>query len=99
MPHFTVQHLRAEQLGEAGALLRLAGYGTDLAEWEREARAVMQRGGGILVARAADGSAHGLATYEIAGASIAVARLVSFDLSRKRHARAALVDALERIAS
>jgi hypothetical protein len=99
MPHFTVHHLREDQLAEAGGVLRLAGDPAALEAWQREARGVIARGGGVLVARAADGSAHALATYELAGDALAVARLVSFDLNRKQPARIALVDALGLIAA
>jgi hypothetical protein len=99
MPHFTVHHLRTEQLAESGAILRLAGDRAALDSWHREARSLIGRGGGVLVARAADGSAHALATYELAGDTLAVTRLVSFDLSRKQPARLALVDALGMIAA
>lgn len=71
--------------------------------WEDEAHQLMNRGGGILAARAPDGSIHGVATYECVhrprtGCVLAVGRLVTFELSRKQPAREALCDALHVIA-
>ena len=104
MPHFTVEHLREEQLAEAGAFLQLAGAGSVPEWWKNEARALMGRGGGVLVARTIDGSVHGLATYEVAkrrhtGRVLAVARLVSFELSGKQPAKNALINALDLISA
>lgn len=86
MPHFTVEHLREDQLAEAGAFVQITGGDWVPEWWETEAVELIRRGGGVLVARAADGSVHGLATYEVVkrphtGREFAVARLVSFELS------------------
>jgi hypothetical protein len=104
MPHFTVEHLRDDQLAEAGPVLRLSSSEFMPEWWESEARALIGRGGGVLVARTLDGSIHGLATYEVvkqphAGRVLSVPRLVSFELSRKQPAKCALTGALQRIAA
>ncbi|MEO8453690.1 MAG: hypothetical protein ABI454_00885 [Sphingomicrobium sp.] len=104
MPHFTVEHLREDQLAEARAFVQITG-GDSLPEWwETEAVELIGRGGGVLVARAGDGSVHGLATYEVVkrphmARVLAVARLVSFELSRKQPAKQALIHALDPISA
>ena len=72
--------------------------------WLTEAAALIERGGGILAARAPDGSVHGVATYEVArkgllGRVLAVDTLITFELSRRAPARHALHEALELLAN
>jgi ribosomal protein S3 len=56
----------------------------------------------VLVARAADGSIHGVATYERIATSrgqlLTVEKLITFELNRRKPARRALCEALDRIA-
>lgn len=99
MSHFTIEHLREGQLAEAGAFLRLTGAESVPGWWENEVRELLGRGGGILAARAADGTLHGLATYEVVrrrhtGRVLEVARLVSFELNRRQPVKHALIHAL-----
>ena len=71
-----------------------------LAGGSRQATDLIERGGGILAARAPDGTIHGVATYEVAkkallGRVLAVDTLITFELSRRAPARRALCDALD----
>jgi hypothetical protein len=57
----------------------------------------------VLVARAADGSIHGLATYESVerpdgGRLLGVGKLITFELNRKEPVRHALCEALDLLA-
>lgn len=102
MTHFTVEQLSEGQLGEAEAMMRIAGHDSPPGWWGSEAGALMRRGGGVLAVRSGDGALHGLATYEVvkrqrSGRVLAVETLVSFDLSRKQPVKQALVCALELI--
>jgi hypothetical protein len=104
MPHFTVEHLREDELAEAGAFLRIADGESIPGWWENEARQLIRRGGGVLVARSGHGAMHGLASYELvkrkhSGRVIAVTRLLSFDLSRRQPAKQALLRALDLISA
>lgn len=103
MPAFKIEHLSQLQLEEAWPVLCLGGVELLDDWWLREARELIERGGGVLVARAPDGTIHGVATYECVrragvGPVLAVERLVSFELSRKAPARNALHEALALIA-
>lgn len=99
MASFIIEHLSEEQLGEAWPLLMTTGAEPVSDWWTAEAFDLLGRGGGILAARASDGSIHGIATYEIvkrgrSGPMLAVARLVTFELSGKEPVKRALTDAL-----
>ena len=104
MPELTIEHLDEQKLLDAWPLLRSAGVESLPDWWENEASALMDRGGGVLAARAADGSVHGVATYECVhrprtGSVLAVDRLVTFELNRKEPVKEALGGALHMIAS
>jgi hypothetical protein len=104
MPAFTIEHLDEQKLLDAWPILRAAGAEPLPDWWENEARALLGRGGGVLAARAPDGSVHGIATYECVhrprtGSVLAVDRLVTFELSRKEPVKEALGGALHMIAS
>jgi len=104
MPAFTIEHLDEQNLLDAWPLLRSAGAEPLPAWWQNEARALLGRGGGVLAARAPDGSIHGIATYECvrrarAGSVLAVDRLVTLELNRKEPVKQALGGALHMIAS
>jgi hypothetical protein len=104
MPAFTIEHLDESRLLDAWPVLRAAGAEPLPDWWEIEALELMQRGGGVLAARAPDGSVHGVATYECvhrprAGSMLAVDRLMTFELNRKEPVKAALCEAIYRIAA
>jgi len=104
MPAFTIEHLDTGKLLDAWPVLRSAGAEPLPDWWETEALYLMERGGGVLVARAPDGSVHGVATYECvhrpgAGSVLAVDRLVTFELNRKEPVKEALCEAIRRMAS
>src|SRR6476469_2081587 len=103
MPAFTIEHLDEHKLLDAWPLLRSAGVEPLPDWWENEALVLMRRGGGVLAARAPDGSVHGVATYECvhrprAGSVLAVDRLLTFELNRKEPVKAALCEAIHRMA-
>ena len=98
MPRFTVDHLVTKQLDEAWPLVRMAGAHVEPSWWRTEAEEVVSRGGGVLAARAADGSIHGIATYEPDACGLAVERLLTFELNRNAPCRQALCAALEILA-
>lgn len=104
MPPFTIDQLDDGNLLDAWPVLRLASSEAIPDWWEHEARALMDRGGGVLAARAPNGSVHGIATYECvhrqrAGSMLAVDRLVTFELNRKQPIKEALCEALYAIAA
>ena len=104
MPAFTIEHLDEEKLLDAWPLLRSRGSDPLPDWWTNEALELMGRGGGVLAARAPDGSVHGVATYECVhrprrGPVLAVNRLVTFELNRKEPVKEALAGALHMIAS
>lgn len=100
MQRLRVEQLSHDQFAEAGAIMQLGA--TRCSSWERDARALIARGGGVLGARAADGLLHGVATYEvIVGEDVerllAVERLISLELSGRQPVKRQLLEALERI--
>jgi hypothetical protein len=104
MPRFAIEHLSDDRLPDAWPIVRMSHSHATADWWMSEASALIERGGGILAARAADGSIHGIATYEIVrkalvGRVLAVDTLISFELSRRAPARRALDEALELLAS
>jgi hypothetical protein len=103
MPPFSIVHLDERNVLDAWPVLRSTGAVVVADWWEDEVHQLMNRGGGILAARAADGSIHGVATYECVhrprtGCVLAVGRLVTIELSRKQPVKEALCDALHVIA-
>jgi hypothetical protein len=104
MPAFAIEHLGEQELLDAWPILRSANAQPLPNWWENEARELIGRGGGVLAARADDGSVHGVATYECvhrprAGSVLAVDRLVTFELNRREPVKEALCDALYVIAA
>ena len=104
MAHFAIEHLSEDQLLEGWPVVSISHSHASPDWWLSEAAALIERGGGILAARAPDGSIHGIATYEVArkallGRVLAVDTLIAFELSRRAPARHALCEALELLAS
>lgn len=100
MARFAIEHLSEDQLVEAWPVVRMSNSRANADWWASEAAALVGRGGGILAARAPDGSIHGIATYEVVrkallGRVLAVDTLITFELSRRAPARHALCDALD----
>ncbi len=100
MAQFTIEHLSEDRLLDGWPVVRMAHSHANDEWWLSEAAALIGRGGGILAARAPDGTIHGVATYEVAkkallGRVLAVDTLMTFELSRRAPARHALCDALE----
>ena len=103
MANFTIEHLTSDQLAEAWPVVRMSNSHANADWWMSEAVALIDRGGGVIAARATDGTIHGVATYEIAskariGRVLWVDLLISFELSRRAPARHALYEALELLA-
>ena len=104
MAQFVIEQLSEGELLEAWPVVQQCNSHANAAWWISEAIALMERGGGVLAARAPDGSIHGVATYEVTkkallGRVLAVDTLITFELSRRAPARHALYDALELLAS
>lgn len=103
MPILTIAHLDEEHLLDAWPILHVAGGEVQRLWWENEARALLGRGGGILAARAADGTVYGVATYECAHRDaesvLAVDRLVALELNGNEPVKRALRGAIDEIAS
>lgn len=103
MAHFTVENLQKDRLGEAWPVVRTSGLEANLDWWLTDAAGLIDRGGGVLVARAPNGSIHGVAAYEavhrppLAGV-LAVEMLITFELNRRAPARRSLCEALEQVA-
>jgi hypothetical protein len=98
--HISIERLSEERVQEAWPVLLMSRAVLTPDWWQNEARALIRRGGGVLVARAIDGSIHGLATYECVEPPrcrrlLAVERLVTVELNRTQPTRAALRDCLE----
>jgi hypothetical protein len=103
MPNFAIEHLSADQLSEAWPILHATRAEPVAQWWENDAKDLIRRGGGVLVARAADGRIRGLATYESVerpheGRLLEVGKLITFELSRKEPIRHALCKALDLLA-
>ena len=95
MAHFTVENLQKERLGEAWPVVQTSGLEANLDWWLTDAARLIDRGGGVLVARAPDGSIHGVATYGLAGKPpearvLTVDLLLTFELNGRAPARRAL---------
>ena len=100
MAQFTIEHLSEDVLLHAWPIVRMSHSLAKPGWWLSEATDLIERGGGILAARAPDGTIHGVATYEVAkkallGRVLAVDTLITFELSRRAPARRALCDALD----
>ena len=104
MPQFEIDHLNRDELLDAWPVVRMSDSLANCDWWISEAAELIERGGGILAARALDGNIHGVATYEVArkplvGRVLNVDALVTFELSRRAPVRHALYKALELLAS
>jgi hypothetical protein len=104
MARFAIEHLSGGELLEAWPVVRMSDAHANCEWWLSEAADLIERGGGILAARAPDGTLHGIATYAVTrkpllGRVLAVDTLTTFELSRRAPARNALCDALELLAS
>ena len=100
MPNLTVTELDQANCGEAWPLVRLASPHWLLGKWKDHARALWQRGGGVLGARTESGGLLGVATYEPVerrhlGMVLNVETLVAFELSRREPVRRALCETLD----
>ena len=100
MAQFAIEHLTEDRLPEAWPVVCMSHLHASAEWWISEASALIGRGGGVLAARAPDGTIHGVATYEVAkkgvlGRVLDVGTLVTFELSRRAPARHALCDALD----
>ena len=104
MPQFAIEQLSEDQLPEAWPVVGMSHAHAKAAWWISEGAALIRRGGGVLAARAPDGTMHGIATYEVTrkarlGRVLAVDTLITFELSRRAPARHALCEALEMLAT
>lgn len=100
MSKFAIELLSEDRLAEAWPVVCMSHSHANADWWISEGSALIGRGGGVLTARALDGTIHGVATYEVAkkgvlGRVLAVSTLVTFELSRRAPARHALCDALD----
>lgn len=104
MQRFAIDHLNGDELIDAWPVVRMSDAHANCDWWLSEAEALIERGGGILAARAPDGNIHGISTYAVArkphlGRVLAIDVLVTFELSCRAPARLALCEALELLAS
>lgn len=104
MRQITIEQLDKGQLVEAWPLVRMAATHTSADWWIGDATLLMERGGGILAARAPGGAIHGIATYEVArkygfGRVLAVSTLLAFELSGRAPVKRMLCDSLKAIAA
>jgi hypothetical protein len=104
MGQFAIEHLSEDRLAEAWPVIQQSHSHANAGWWISEGTALLERGGGILAARASDGTVHGVATYEVArkgllGRVLEVDLLIAFELSRRAPVRHALCDALEILTS
>lgn len=103
MPRFTVIQVGADRLDSTLPLVRMAAPLTSAPQWSRYVAALSAGGGGLLAAFARDGRPHGIAAYRIEddlarGRTLRVEPMVTFEINRSGPARAALCEALERLA-
>ena len=103
MPQFTVSHLQDDRLEEILPLLRMAAPLATAGRWRDFVRWTASNDGGILAAVAGDGRPHGIAAYRIEeslihGRTMRVDPMVTFEINRSAPVRAALCEALERLA-
>lgn len=98
--HISIERLSEERLQEAWPVLSMSKAELTPDWWQNEARALIRRGGGVLVARSIDGLVHGLATYECVEPTrsrrlLSVERLITVELNRAQPTKLALRDCLE----
>lgn len=104
MSCFAIEHLDGDHLVDAWPVVRMSEAYANCDWWMSEAKALAERGGGILVARAPGRNIHGVATYAVTrkplfGRALVVDTLVTFELIRRAPARQALYEALELLAN
>ena len=104
MRNMTIEKLDNGRLTDAWPLLRIAGAHPNVDWWINEASSVIQRGGGILAARAASGAIHGIATYELTkrfarGSMLEIRTLFTLELSSRAPAKAMLRNSLYSLAA
>ncbi|HJP67983.1 MAG TPA: hypothetical protein VJ846_03690 [Sphingomicrobium sp.] len=100
---FKVKALATEELSEVWPIVRSSGDYANEDWWIAEASRVIANGGGVLVARAADGCLHAVASFERPERpghdALVVRTLITFELSPNEPARTAVLNALKRIAT
>lgn len=100
--HFNITSLDIAKVGEAWPIVRSSCAHANEDWWIAEAAQVIAGGGGVLVARAADGCVHAVASFEAPEQAdqrtLIVRTLVTFELSSNEPAKSALIAALKRIA-
>lgn len=99
MPHFLTSALDEERFDEALPLVRMAIPGLDRQRWRTHCRQMARQGGGVLAA-AADGALHGIASWRPdedlrLGRVLRVEMIVTLELSDANPVRAALCETLE----
>ena len=102
MNHFRVANLDQDELLLAWPLVRASEPMLELEGWRLRGEMLIECGGGVLAARSADGTIHGVATYEVVerlvfGSILHVATIVTFELTRHDYARQALTAYLHRV--
>lgn len=102
MPDLHIAELQLDQLALAWPLASRGASAGNLGSWLARMGELIERGGGILAARAEDGLIHGIAVYEPVGRPRAqrvlqVDTLVTFELSRRAPVEHALCQALNRL--
>jgi hypothetical protein len=101
---FTVRALKKNELVAAWPIVRSSNLHANLDWWLTAAAELIAGDGGVLVALAQDGTIHGVATFKAPdnparGHALEIPMLITFELSSRAPARAALVKVLERIAT
>lgn len=100
---FKIEALKTRALHDAWPLVRTSGVYANEDWWTAEACDVIGAGGGVLVARAADGCVHAVTSFQPVNRegerTLAVRRLITLELTSNEPARTALLAALERIAT
>lgn len=103
LQQISVEGLGTNKLSDAWVLARSSGAYPNEDWWIAEGSDIIARGGGVLAARAADATLHGIATFhgptQQNGDRLVVSMLLTFELSPSAPARTALLDCLERIAT
>jgi|SRR5947209_17451888 len=102
MPNFTIEQLQHDHLCDAWPLVRMSGLEASVDWWVHDATELIHHGGGVLVARAPDGSIHGVATYEVLGepplAKVVPGKiLVTFELNGNAPVKRTLCKTLEQM--
>jgi hypothetical protein len=87
------------QIRQAWPLVRMAAPDVTLEQSDRYARALLERGGGLIGVFAGDSTLHGLATYVLDddlrhGRTLRTDNIITFELNRSAPARHTLLEAL-----